>query len=54
MSQAVFQKKLDQTNEGIPSVMGITDDIIIAGSTPEEHDEALISMLEASRKNKSG
>ena len=54
VSQDVFQKKLDHAYEGIPNVMGIADDIIIAGSTPEEHDEALLSMLEASRKNNIG
>ena len=49
----ILQMKLDHAYEGIPNVMGIADDII-AGSTPEEHDEALLSMFEASRKNNIG
>ena len=53
VSQDFFQKKLDHAYEGIPNVMSIADDII-AGSTPEEHDEALLSMFEASRKNNIG
>ena len=30
---------------------GIADDIIVAGKTTQEHDEAMLNMLEASRKN---
>ena len=33
---------------------GITDDIIIADSTQQEHDQAFVSMLEAKRKNNVG
>ena len=54
VSQDVFQKKLDRAYEGIPNVTGIADDIIVSGSTPEEHDQALVAMLEASRKNNIG
>ena len=54
VSQDVFQKKLDHAYEGIPNVTGIADDIIVSGSTPEEHDQALLAMLEASRKNNIG
>ena len=35
----------------IPNVTGIADDIIIADSTQQEHDQAFVSMLEAKRKN---
>ena len=54
VSQDVFQKKLDHAYEGIPNVTGIADDIIVSGATAEEHDKALIAMLEASRKNNIG
>ena len=30
---------------------GIADNIIICGETPEGHDQALVIMLEASRRN---
>ena len=35
----------------IKDVCGIADDIIVAGETPQEHDDAMLKMLEASRKN---
>ena len=54
VSQDIFQRKLDEVYRNIPGVTGIADDIIISGSTEEEHDEALIKMLEASRKNNIG
>ena len=54
MSQDIFQPKLDAAFQGIPNVTGIADDIIIAGETMEEHDKALIAMLEASRRNNIG
>jgi len=38
----------------IPNVTSIADDIIIAGSTQQEHDQAFMSMLEATRKNDIG
>ena len=50
MSQDVFQPRLDAAYQGIANVTGIADDIIVAGSTIEEHDRALVEMLEASRK----
>ena len=51
MSQDVFQPKLDATYQGIPNVTGIADDIIVAGKTPEEHDTAMICLLDACRTN---
>ena len=51
VSQDVFQKKLDRTYEGIANVTGIADDIIVSGRLQEEHDTALVAMLEASRRN---
>ena len=54
MSQDVFQPKLDATYQGIPNVTGIADDIIVAGKTPEEHDTAMIRLLDACRANNIG
>ena len=54
VSQDVFQRKLDEAFRGIPNVTGIADDILVSGSTMEEHDIALKAMLEASRKNNIG
>ena len=51
VSQDVFQRKLDEIYRGIPNVAGIADDIIITGSTKEEHDQAFLNMLNATRKN---
>lgn len=51
VSQDIFQRKLDEVYKDIPNVNGIADDIIIAGSTQQEHDQAFLNMLEATRKN---
>ena len=51
MSQDEFQPKLDATYQGIPNVSSIADDIIVTGKTPEEHDTAMIRLLDACRTN---
>ena len=51
MSQDVFQPKLDECYAGINNVTGIADDIIVSGSTVEEHNQAFKEMLDAARKN---
>ena len=51
VSQDIFQRKLDDIYRNIPNVTGIADDIIIYGSTEEEHDQAFVNMLEATRAN---
>ena len=51
VSQDVFQRKLDKAYQCIDKVCGIADDIITAGETLQEHDTAMVRMLEASRKN---
>ena len=38
-AQDVFQKKVDQTFEGLPGVVAITDDIVVFGKTEAEHDK---------------
>ena len=48
-SKGIFH--LDDAYQDIENVCGIADDIIVAGETPQEHDDAMLKMLEASRKN---
>ena len=47
----VFQKKMDRIFEGLPVVHFIVDDILVAGSTVEEHDDRLRATLATARKN---
>lgn len=54
MSQDAFQPKLDSCVAGIPNVCGIADDLIVSGSTAEEHDIAMIRLLDACRRNNIG
>lgn len=51
VSQDIFQGKLDDIYKMIPNVTGIADDIIVFGSTEDEHDQAFVNMLEATRAN---
>ena len=51
VSQDIFQRKLDDIYKNIPNVTGIANDIIVFGSTEEEHDQAFVNMLEATRAN---
>ena len=51
VSQDIFQRKLDDIYKKIPNVTGIADDIMVFGSTEEEHDQAFVNMLEATRAN---
>ena len=50
-AQEVFQKKMDRTFKGLPGVHIIVDDILVAGSTVEEHDGRLRATLDTARKN---
>ena len=51
VSQDIFQRKLDNIYRKIPNVAGIANDIIVFGPTEEEHDQAFVNMLEATRAN---
>ena len=51
VSQDVFQRKLDEVFQGVDNVTNIADDIIVYGSTEEEHDQAFTNMLTACRSN---
>ena len=50
-AQEVFQKKMDRIFERPPGVHIIVDDILVAGSTVEEHDGWLRATLDTARKN---
>ena len=41
----VFQKKVDQTFEGLPGFVAIADDIVVFGKTEAEHDEHLDNIM---------
>ena len=45
VSQDIFQRKLDDIYKNMPNV------IIVFGSTKDEHDQAFVNMLEATRAN---
>lgn len=49
-AQDEFQRKIDETYEGLNGVMAIVDDILIFGKTKAEHDENLLAMLQRSRQ----
>ena len=50
-AQEVFQKRMDRIFEGLPGVHIIVDDILVAGSTVQQHDERLRATLVTARKN---
>lgn len=49
-AQDEFQRKIDETYEGLNGVMAIVDDVLIFGKTKAEHDENLLAMLQRSRQ----
>ena len=51
VSQDIFQRRLDDIYRNVPNVTGIADDIIVFGSTQEEHDVAFLNMLTATQAN---
>jgi hypothetical protein len=48
-AQEVFQKKVHETYEGLSNVDAIVDDILVYGSSVEEHDANLRAMLQRSQ-----
>ena len=44
-SQDVFQKRIDQTFEGLTGVVGIADDIVVFGKSEQDHDKNLEAAL---------
>ena len=51
ISQDVLQQKLDSIFNSILNVSGIADDLIVAGTTEEEHDVAFTKLIDIFRKN---
>ncbi|KAI4881888.1 hypothetical protein NFI96_006947, partial [Prochilodus magdalenae] len=49
--QDEFQRRTDETYEGLEGVAGIVDDILVFGKTKEEHDENLRAMLRWTRES---
>lgn len=49
-AQDEFQRRIDEAYEGLPGVAAIVDDILVYGSTKEEHDANLRAMLERTRQ----
>lgn len=47
-AQDEFQRKIDETYEGLDGVAAIVDDILVYGATREEHDRNLHAMLKRS------
>ena len=45
-AQDDFQRKMDETFEGIPGVTCLADDVIVLGTTQEDHDANLQATLE--------
>nr|XP_023660029.1 uncharacterized protein K02A2.6-like [Paramormyrops kingsleyae] len=49
-AQDEFQRKVNETFEGLQGVTAIVDDILIYGGSKEEHDKNLHAMLQRSRE----
>ena len=50
VSSELFQKRLDQSLEGLDGVIGVSDDVIVHGEDMEQHDKNLKALLERCRK----
>ena len=50
-AQEVFQNRMDRVFGELPGVHVIVDDILVSGSTREDHDERLRAALTAARRN---
>ena len=53
VSQDIFQRKLDDIHKKISNVIGIADDIVVFGSTEEEHDQAFLNSEKLQFKQRS-
>lgn len=49
-AQDEFQRRVDETYEGLQGVTAIVDDVLIFGKTKAEHDQNLCAMLQHSRE----
>ena len=50
-SQDAFQAKVDQILEGLKGVVLIADDIVVHGTTEEQHDDNMRILMERAREN---
>lgn len=48
-AQDEFQRRVDETYEGLSGVAAIVDDVLVFGKTKEDHDQHLNAMLQRSR-----
>jgi hypothetical protein len=48
-SQDIFQRKIDETFEGLQGVTSIIDDLLVFGSTRAEHDRNLKKVLDRAK-----
>uniref|UniRef100_A0A3P9BYY5 Caspase-8 n=1 Tax=Maylandia zebra TaxID=106582 RepID=A0A3P9BYY5_9CICH len=49
-AQDEFQRRVDETYEGLRGVAAIVDDVLVFGETKQEHDDNLRAMLQRSRE----
>ncbi|CAI5681852.1 unnamed protein product [Oreochromis niloticus] len=49
-AQDEFQRRVDETYEGLRGVAAIVDDVLVFGATKQEHDDNLRAMLQRSRE----
>ena len=54
ISHDIFQQNLDTVFSRIKNVMCITDDILVTGSTEEEHDTVMTKVLKRTKENNIG
>ena len=47
----IFQAKIDELTDGLDGCIGIADDLVVYGSTQEEHDTRLLQLLKKCRKS---
>ena len=45
-AQDIFQRKIDETYDGLPRIICIADDAVVCGQDDKTHDENLICMME--------
>lgn len=50
VSQDLFQQRIDSVIEHCPGVAAIADDIVVYGRTESEHDQNLLSLMEAASR----
>ena len=50
VSQDIFQARMDEILEGLPGVVGITDDVCVHGKDEEEHDRNLKALMDRAKE----